>query len=151
MKHCGTCDKTDGLCYTSNPPQVKCTVTGEFHHYDDECNILESTPQEGPKFTAVTTLRDIVADLEEQEKKKDQYLERVARSLHPETNADLIRGMTDEELADMLVRTDWCDHCVQLNEDGLCKIMEQEDRQLYDHCVAGALNWLRQPVKEDAT
>lgn len=36
---CGNCDKTDGLCYTSIPPQVKCTVSGKFHFYDDECNI----------------------------------------------------------------------------------------------------------------
>lgn len=28
-------DKTDGLCYTSNPPKVKCTV---FHKYDDMYN-----------------------------------------------------------------------------------------------------------------
>lgn len=37
--NCGNCDKTDGLCYTSDPPQVKCTITGEFHYYDDECNV----------------------------------------------------------------------------------------------------------------
>lgn len=30
---CGLCDKTDGLCYTSNPPKEKCTITGEFHEY----------------------------------------------------------------------------------------------------------------------
>lgn len=38
-KLCGQCNKTDGVCYTSNPPKVKCTVTGEFHLYDDQCNI----------------------------------------------------------------------------------------------------------------
>lgn len=36
---CGDCDKTDGLCYASLPPKVKCTVTGEYHLYDDECSI----------------------------------------------------------------------------------------------------------------
>ena len=36
---CGNCDKTDGLCYTSMPPQVRCTVSGEYHGYDDQCNI----------------------------------------------------------------------------------------------------------------
>ena len=35
---CGNCDKTDGLCYTSDPPKVKCTITGEYHGYDDECD-----------------------------------------------------------------------------------------------------------------
>lgn len=41
-KRCGSCDKTDGMCYTSNPPQVKCTITGRFHFYDDicDCNTL---------------------------------------------------------------------------------------------------------------
>lgn len=40
---CGNCDKTDGLCYTSNPPKVRCTVTGEYRLYDDECNIKAGT------------------------------------------------------------------------------------------------------------
>lgn len=37
-KRCGGCDKTDGMCYTSNPPQVKCIITGKFHYYDDVCD-----------------------------------------------------------------------------------------------------------------
>lgn len=47
--HCGNCTKTDGLCYTSNPPKVKCTVTGKFHGYGDECdcNVVH------PVFTTV--------------------------------------------------------------------------------------------------
>lgn len=36
---CGICNKTDGLCYTSNPPKVRCTISGEFRNYDDACNI----------------------------------------------------------------------------------------------------------------
>lgn len=36
---CGNCNKTDGLCYTSLPPKVKCTVTGNFHNYDDDCDV----------------------------------------------------------------------------------------------------------------
>lgn len=39
--NCGLCDKTDGMCYTSQPPQVKCTVTGEFHLFSDKCNVIE--------------------------------------------------------------------------------------------------------------
>jgi hypothetical protein len=35
---CGMCPFNDGMCYTSNPPKRKCTITGEFHFYDDECN-----------------------------------------------------------------------------------------------------------------
>ena len=37
-KRCGGCNKTDGMCYTSNPPKVKCTITGRFHFYDDVCD-----------------------------------------------------------------------------------------------------------------
>ena len=32
------CPLTDGMCYTSNPPKCKCTITGEYHYYADECN-----------------------------------------------------------------------------------------------------------------
>lgn len=35
---CGSCPYTDGLVYTSMPPKVKCTITGDFHEYDEECN-----------------------------------------------------------------------------------------------------------------
>jgi len=35
---CGKCPYTDGLVYTSLPPKVKCTVTGEFHEYADLCD-----------------------------------------------------------------------------------------------------------------
>lgn len=38
INHCCTCRYTDDVCYTSNPPKVKCTITGDFHRYDDECN-----------------------------------------------------------------------------------------------------------------
>lgn len=49
---CGNCDKTDGLCYTSNPPKVKCTITGKFHEYDDECDAIKTI-----KVTAVDNVR----------------------------------------------------------------------------------------------
>jgi hypothetical protein len=39
---CGVCPFTDNLCYCSMPPQVKCTITNEFHYYSDECNCLEA-------------------------------------------------------------------------------------------------------------
>lgn len=39
---CGLCSFTDTLCYCSMPPQVKCTITNEFHCYDDECNCEEA-------------------------------------------------------------------------------------------------------------
>jgi hypothetical protein len=58
------------------------------------------------------------------------------------TNADHIRSMTDEELADTIHavslgwkgQTNWCDfHCENPGEDGC------------DKCI---LSWLKQPFKE---
>jgi hypothetical protein len=37
---CSSCPYTDNLVYTSNPPQVKCSITGKFHYYDDECDCV---------------------------------------------------------------------------------------------------------------
>lgn len=37
-KHCGQCDLTDGTILTSDPPQVRCPVTGKFHGLDDVCD-----------------------------------------------------------------------------------------------------------------
>ena len=38
---CGSCPHTDGLCYTSLPPQCRCNITGEYHYYGDECTCRE--------------------------------------------------------------------------------------------------------------
>ena len=35
---CGSCHYTDGCCYTSMPPQVKCVITNKFHYYDETCD-----------------------------------------------------------------------------------------------------------------
>jgi len=39
MKYCNSCEYTDNLMYTSLPPQVKCTITGEFHYLSEKCNV----------------------------------------------------------------------------------------------------------------
>lgn len=67
----------------------------------------------------------------------------------PQTNADHIRSMSDEELADLLCTADWCETCDQMREEGTCKAMEL-DGPLSKHCVSAALRWLRQPYKEEA-
>lgn len=38
---CGMCGYTDGMCYTSNPPMCKCTITGKYQHYDHICDVPE--------------------------------------------------------------------------------------------------------------
>lgn len=35
---CGDCPNTDGYHYTSYPAKVKCTITGEYHCFSDECD-----------------------------------------------------------------------------------------------------------------
>lgn len=65
----------------------------------------------------------------------------------PMTNADHIRAMSDEELADLLCTADWCETCDQMREEGTCKAMEL-DGPLSKHCVSAALRWLQQPYKE---
>lgn len=58
---------------------------------------------------------------------------------HPPTNADRIRSMTDEELADVL------DHACPLDNRGRdCG----EDIEEFDKCKKCWLGWLKQPYEE---
>jgi hypothetical protein len=52
---CINCDKTDGQCYTSLPPKVRCTVTGKFHLYDDPamCNLNPSSKRSGSSMARI--------------------------------------------------------------------------------------------------
>lgn len=34
---CGFCNFTDGCCYGDNPPKVRCTISGEFYPYGQDC------------------------------------------------------------------------------------------------------------------
>ena len=57
----------------------------------------------------------------------------------PKTNADRIRAMTDEELEELLRRTNigyepWCDHHCKMNGD--------------DNCNSCLAKWLKQPAEE---
>ena len=40
---CKDCGKTDGMIYMSNPPKIKCEVTGQFHFLNEECNVETAT------------------------------------------------------------------------------------------------------------
>lgn len=42
---CGYCGCTDNCIYTSNPPQVKCNISGEYHFLGHSCNIVDSIKQ----------------------------------------------------------------------------------------------------------
>ena len=63
----------------------------------------------------------------------------------PPSNADIIRSMSDEELAEFLLS--WVD-CH--NERHLCCPTERRNFGKCDgRCVNGRINWLRQPAKEE--
>jgi Lar family restriction alleviation protein len=58
------------------------------------------------------------------------------------SNADRIRGMSDEELAVFLdTNTNDCDFCICLNKD-ICDGFSND-------CTTNFLTWLKRPVKEE--
>lgn len=67
----------------------------------------------------------------------------------PQTNADRIRSMSDEELAVKLnAFIEYFDECNRSDSEVECK-----DCELYELCCLGdgnALGWLKQPVKDGA-
>ena len=65
------------------------------------------------------------------------------------TNADRIRVMSDEELADIFLRADFC-KCCEHNKDGVCNyICAYPNIPLYDGCIQAALTWMKQPAEEE--
>lgn len=66
----------------------------------------------------------------------------------PMTNADRIRAMSDEELADIFLRADFC-KCCEHQKDGVCNyIYAYPIIPLYDGCIQAALKWMKQPAEE---
>ena len=69
--------------------------------------------------------------------------------LVPETNADRIRRMSDEELSDIFLRADFC-KCCEHEKDGVCNyICAYPNIPIYDGCKQAALTWMKQPAEED--
>jgi hypothetical protein len=65
------------------------------------------------------------------------------------TNADKIRGMSEEELADIFLRADFC-KCCEHKKDGVCNyICAYPNIPLYEGCKQAALKWMKQPAEED--
>lgn len=76
--------------------------------------------------------------------------EKVERDARPQTNADRIRAMSDEELAKNLYR--FCNleervgYCKNLSE---CeKLLDTEDGIPEQRCIYCLLEWLKQPAEE---
>lgn len=65
------------------------------------------------------------------------------------SNADRIRAMSDEELADIFLRADFC-KCCEHEKDGVCNyICAYPNIPLYDGCKQAALTWMKQLAEED--
>ena len=64
------------------------------------------------------------------------YLEKLAKASKPQTNADRIRAMTDDELANMWVSYVDCGECPAHRE---CNMLPQD-------CLRLALEWLKKEV-----
>ena len=68
----------------------------------------------------------------------------------PSTNADRIRAMSHEELAEMLCTVDFCEACEYERDNGTCHYIDLcPDGRLFDGCVQAALKWLQGPGEED--
>ena len=66
------------------------------------------------------------------------------------TNADRIRAMSDEELAELLITADFCEECEYCDKVWGCRYYEAHpDGVLNDGCKHAAINWLGQPAEED--
>lgn len=65
------------------------------------------------------------------------------------SNADRIRAMSDEELADIFLRADFC-KCCEHEKDEVCNyICAYPNIPLYEGCKQAALKWMKQPAEED--
>ncbi|WP_303190278.1 hypothetical protein [Clostridium phoceensis] len=74
---------------------------------------------------------------------------KICGSIVPITNADRIRAMSDEELADIFLRADFC-KCCEHEKDGVCNyICAYPNIPLYEGCKQAALKWMKQPAEED--
>lgn len=68
----------------------------------------------------------------------------------PYTNAERIRAMSDEELAELLISADFCEGCEYCDKVGICRYYEAHpDGVLADGCKQAARKWLQQPAEED--
>ena len=64
------------------------------------------------------------------------------------SNADRIRAMSDEELADIFLRADFC-KCCEHEKGGVCNfICAYPNIPIYEGCRQAALKWMKQPAEE---
>ena len=79
----------------------------------------------------------------------DAALSCVDRIVCGKTNADRIRAMSDEELASIFLRADFC-KCCEHEKGGVCNfICAYPNIPIYEGCKQAALAWMKQPVEVD--
>ena len=77
---------------------------------------------------------------EQMQKLADRYEKATGKKFDVKTNAQKIRGMSDEELAELMRSMMDCDSCGNMFSfkcDGS-----------YEHCSSVCLKWLQQPAEE---
>ena len=66
------------------------------------------------------------------------------------TNADRIRAMSDEELAELLITADFCGECEYCDKVWGCRYYEAHpDGVLNDGCKQAAISWLGKPAEAE--
>lgn len=65
------------------------------------------------------------------------------------SNSDRIRAMSDEELAGIFLRADFC-KCCEHEKGGVCNfICAYPNIPIYEGCRQAAVKWMKQPAEED--
>jgi hypothetical protein len=100
---CGVCKYTDRLVYTSNPTQVKCAITGEFHYNDDVCDCEFSRLLYDKRSNMVDKGTEAVNSLEALREKIQHGLKTVdVEYLYNTLNEVTAEGITSEKLQEAI-------------------------------------------------
>ena len=78
---------------------------------------------------------------EQMQKLADRYEKATGKKFCGKTNAQKIRDMSDEELAELMRSMMNCDSCGNM--------FSFKCNGSYEHCLSVCLKWLQQPVEED--
>lgn len=70
---CGNCNNTDGMYCYSNPPKVKCIITGEYHYYNDKCNCTKKIENKEDKSNDNKMTIDKLIEICEREYKRGMH------------------------------------------------------------------------------
>ena len=79
-----------------------------------------------------------------------KIVNQLAEEYKPRTNADRIRNMSDEELAEYISSGEICAICPECEfygKEGLC-YLDDESGETENNCSEGILKWLQSEVKE---